>query len=298
MLVEKVKRLKERMKAVVLVHNYQPPDIQDLADYVGDSLELSKAAAATDAEVIIFCGVNFMAETAKILSPDKKVILPVEDATCPMADMITAEDLIKLKMKHVGVPVVSYVNTTADVKAQSDICCTSSNAIKIVNSIMEDTVVFTPDRNLADYVSTKVEKIIIPWQGFCPIHDVITKDDVEAKRREYPEALFIAHPECRPEVLKMADSVASTGQMFEVVEKSDRKVVIVGTEEGMVYPLKRRFAQIKFIPAKSNNHCKNMKKMTVEKVVAAMESGTPEIILEEEIINRARMALERMLNLS
>lgn len=295
---EIIKKLKSRINAVILSHNYQPPEIQDIADFTGDSLELSRKAAATDADVIVFCGVDFMAETAKILSPDKKVILPVMDATCPMADMITAEELREFKKEYPGSAVVTYVNTTADVKAESDICCTSSNAVKIVSSLKEDTVIFTPDENLADYVARNVNKKIIPWPGFCPIHVAIKAEEVIKTKKKYPDAVFMAHPECRREVLELADYVASTSGMFSVAEKESHRSFIVGTEEGLIYPLKKRFPDREFVPAAPGIICPNMKKMTIYKVIESMKNLSPEIELPESIIDKAYRALDRMLKIS
>ncbi|MFC2061655.1 quinolinate synthase NadA [Elusimicrobiota bacterium] len=296
--VKKIEELKKELNAVILVHNYQPAEIQDIADYSGDSLGLSEEAASTDADVIIFCGVDFMAETAKILSPDKTVILPVKEATCPMANMITAADLRKFKAEYPEAIVISYVNTTAEVKAESDICCTSANAVKVTSSVGENEVIFTPDKNLANYVSKHVNKRIIPWQGYCPVHDSITVEDIKKARELYPDAVFMAHPECRPEVLKFADHVVSTGGMFTVVEKDDSKSFIVGTEEGIIYPLKKKYPDKEFIPVRPGIVCVNMKKMTLDRVIESMEELSPEIEVPENIIEKASHALNRMLDIS
>ncbi len=296
--LEVINSLKKEIHAVILVHNYQPPEIQDIADFTGDSLELSRKAAATDRDVIIFCGVDFMAETAKVLSPDKKVILPEKGATCPMANMVTAGDLKDFKKSYPGVPVVTYVNTTADVKAESDICCTSGNAVKVVSSIKENNVIFIPDRNLGHYVSTKVDKNIILMPGFCYVHDSIRVDEVKKTLAMYPEAVFMAHPECSRDVLELANYVASTGGMFEVVKNDSSKVFLVGTEQGMIYPLKKQFPDREFIPVRKNIICNDMKKITIDKVIKSMQNLSPEINISKEIIGKASIALNRMLEVS
>jgi quinolinate synthase len=296
--IELINKLKKEVNATILVHNYQPPEIQDIADFKGDSLELSRKAAEAEADVIVFCGVDFMAETAKILSPDKKVILPVSDATCPMAKMITADGLREFKEKHPGAPVVTYVNTTADVKAESDICCTSSNAVKIVGSLKEKDIVFTPDKNLGHYVSTKSDKNIIPWPGYCPIHESLNVEDVQRAKEAHPGAKLMAHPECRAEVLELADYVASTGQMFDVAENDSSNEFIVGTEIGMVYALKERYPGKEFYPVSRWAICPNMKKMTLDKVIESLKTLSPEIQVPEETIKKASLALMRMLDMS
>ncbi len=294
------KQIREKLKkinGVLLVHNYQLPKIQDIADYTGDSLGLSRQAASTKAEVIIFCGVDFMAQTAKILSPKKKVILPVKDATCPMAEMITPEDLKKFKQEHPGTPVVSYVNTTARIKAESDICCTSSNAVKVVKSLDSKEIIFTPDKNLADYVRKNTDKKIISWNGFCPVHHGITPRMVREIKSKYPEAMFMAHPECRPEVLKMADHIASTGGMFDAARETKKKKIIVGTEEGMLYPLKKQFPGKEFITFRNRPVCKNMKKNTLRDVKSSIDSLKPQITIDDTVIEKAARALDRMLSI-
>ncbi|MFW6134109.1 MAG: quinolinate synthase NadA [Elusimicrobiota bacterium] len=294
----KVQKIKKKINAVILAHNYQPPEIQDAADYNGDSLGLSKKAASTDCDVIVFCGVDFMAETAKILSPEKKVILPVKKATCPMANMITAKQLIDFKSKYPGAPAVSYVNTTAQVKAQSDICCTSSNAVKIVKSLKENKVIFTPDKNLASYVEENVNKEIIAWDGFCYVHNSITKQDVLKAKKEYPDYVFMAHPECRGEVLEYADYAASTGQMFDIVEKEKKKNFIVGTEQGIIYPLKKRYPDRNFVPVRQNIVCRDMEKITLDDLIESMNKISPLIDIPEDIRIKAFKALDRMMKIS
>ncbi len=297
-LVKKIGILKEKLNAVILVHNYQNPEIQDIADFTGDSLGLSKKAASTRADVIVFCGVDFMAETAKILSPSKTVLNPAPDAGCPMADMITAQELMEFKKEYGPATVVSYVNTTAEVKAESDVCCTSSNAVKIVNSLEDDRVIFTPDRNLALYVHSKSNKEIIAWDGFCPVHDSIDVEKVKETMKKYPGAPLMAHPECRPEVLKLACYVVSTSGMFDVPLEDNSKEFVVGTEQGMIYPLSKKFPDRKFMPAADGIICPNMKKTTLEKILNCMENLTGQIELPPDIIKKASLSLEKMLDLS
>ncbi len=295
-----LENLKEKNNAVILAHNYQIPEVQDIADFCGDSLGLSRKAADTDKDVIVFCGVDFMAETAKILSPEKKVLLPVEDATCPMAEMITPREIRDIRKEYPGAAVVTYVNTTADVKAESDICCTSSNAVKVVNSLKEERVIFIPDRNLADYVSRHTEKEIIPWEGFCLVHDNLRKGDVEKAKSENPGAVFMAHPECRREVLELADFICSTGGMFDVVRKNEGKnKFLVGTEAGMIYPLKREFPDREFIPVSESMICSNMKKTNLEKVKKSLLSAEDSdgVQVPGEVLSSARKALYRMLEI-
>jgi len=296
--IKEIGILKEKLNAVILAHNYQNPEIQDIADFTGDSLELARKAASTRADTIVFCGVDFMAETAKILSPSKIVLNPATDATCPMADMITAQELREFKKENQPAVAVSYVNTSAVVKAESDLCCTSSNAVKIVNSLKDDRVVFTPDRNLAAYVQSKTQKEIIPWNGFCPVHEYIDAGKVRETMKKYPGAPLMAHPECRREVLDLAAYIVSTSGMFEVPTKDNSSEFIIGTEEGIIYPLSKKFSGIKFIPAASGTICPNMKKMTLEKILHCMENLTGQVEVPPDIIKKASLSLERMLKLS
>ena len=265
-IAQRVAQLKEERNAVILAHNYQIPEVQLLADFLGDSLGLSQEAAKTDADVIVFCGVHFMAQTAKLLSPDKTVLMPDPKAGCPMADMITAEQTRQFKAEHEGAPVVAYVNTTAEVKAESDICCTSSNAVKVVNSLDADTVLFIPDSNLADWVSKHTDKEVIAWGGYCPTHARISPETINFMREEHPDAVFVVHPEARPEVVAMADEVASTGGMVTFARETDATELIVGTEEGLVNRLQRENPDKTFyiVP---HTVCPNMKKTTAEKLV-------------------------------
>jgi len=294
---ERVAELKQQRNAVILVHNYQIPEVQDLADFLGDSLGLSQQAAATDADVIVFCGVHFMAQTAKLLSPDRTVLMPDPSAGCPMADMITPQQLRRFKAEHPGAPVVAYVNTTAEVKAESDICCTSANAVEVVESLDADTVLFIPDMHLADWVARHTDKQIIAWGGYCPTHVRISPATIEYMKQQYPDAVVIVHPEARHEVLDMADVVASTGGMVKFARETDAREIIVGTEEGMVYRLRRENPDKTFYVV-PHTVCPNMKKTTAAKVVASLENMQYEIDVAPDIAERARRAVERMLEVS
>ena len=282
----------------MLSHNYQPPEIQDLADLCGDSLELSIKAAQTDAEVIVFCGVHFMAETASILSPDKTVLLPREDAGCLMADMIEPEGLQIMIDKLPAMPVITYVNSTAAVKALSTICCTSANAIDVVNSLDADEVLMTPDRNLARYTAKHTPKKIHTWNGYCPIHDGLTANDVIKAKKKYPDAVFVAHPECRPEVLELADVIRSTSGMIRYAKESKSSSFIVGTEIGLIYPLKKENPDKAFYPASTKMLCQNMKKISLEDVARSLEFMEGEIKVPEDIRKPAFKAVQKMIDLS
>ncbi len=292
---DEILRLKEDRHAIILAHNYQTADVQDIADLTGDSLELSRAAATIDGDVIVFCGVDFMAETAAILSPEKTVLLPAQDACCPMADMITADELKLVKSRHPEAAVVCYVNTTAEVKAESDICCTSSNAVKVVNSLQEDKVIFVPDRNLGLYTQRFTNKEILPWEGFCSVHDQITPDDVHKAHNLHPGAIILVHPECRPEVIDLADHVASTSGIIRHVCNSSEKEFIIGTEVGILHRLTRECPTKKCYPLSQAAICTNMKKTDLIKVRNSLISLQPRITVPEEIAHRARCAIERML---
>ncbi len=294
-LVQKIKELKEARKAVVLAHNYQPPEIQDIADFVGDSLELSRQAAQARAEVIVFCGVHFMAETAAILSPEKTVLLPDLNAGCPMAEMIEPEDLLLLKQKHPNLPVVAYVNTTAKTKALVDICCTSANAVQIVNSLKAEEVIFVPDRYLAHYVSSFTSKKIHPWKGFCPTHALISPEEVKALKEAHPEAEVVVHPECLPEVVDLADKVASTTGICRYVAESRNREFIIGTEVGILHRLKKENPGKIFYPASEKAVCPNMKKITLEKLLITLEEMEPIVFVEEKIRIQALKAINQML---
>lgn len=291
--------LKEK-NAVLLVHNYQRDEIQDIADIAGDSLGLSQAAAATDADIIVFCGVHFMAESAAILSPYKKVLLPNIEAGCPMADMVTAQKLRETKKNYPNAAVVCYVNSTAEVKAESDICCTSSNVLKIVESLNDrEEILMVPDMNLAKYAQRFTQKTIIPWKGFCPIHhNFINKKDVQRAMKEHPEAVFIAHPECKPEVLDIAKHVASTSGILKFARECEHNEIIVGTEIGIGYRLRKDNPEKKFYFPSEEQICPNMKVTTLEDVLEALQEEKHHITVPEEIRVRANSALEKMLSAS
>ena len=295
---DKIKNLLKKRKAIMLAHNYQPPEIQDLADLCGDSLELSIKASQTDAEVILFCGVTFMAETASILSPHKTVLLPRKDAGCPMADMVTPEDL-KAKLAELPpMPVVTYVNSSASVKAISTICCTSANAVAVVNSLDADELMMVPDRNLAMYAALYSKKKIHFWDGYCPIHDGLTVEDVNAAKQKYPDAVFMAHPECPPDIIDMADAALSTSGMIRYAMESKSRSFIVGTEIGLLYPLKKANPDKFFYPASLNMECSDMKKITLEDIVRSLEFMEGEVRVPEDIQRPALKAVQRMIDLS
>ena len=295
--VARIRALKGEKRAVILAHNYQIGEVQDIADYTGDSLGLSQQAAATDAEVVVFCGVHFMAETAAILSPHKIVLLPDLKAGCPMADMITAQELRDWKAKYPGRPVVCYVNTTAEVKAESDVCCTSSNAVKVVNSIEDDEILFLPDKNLAAYVARQTRKKIVAWDGYCYVHNRIYASDVLTRKKMHSEAEVWVHPECRPEVIDLADRVLSTGQMVKAARETRAKEVIIGTEAGIIYRLRKENPAVAFYPVKDLALCSNMKKINLYKIWRALEDMTFKIVVPPEISGRARGAIEKMIQI-
>ena len=294
-MIEEIISLKKERHAVILAHNYQIPAVQDVADLVGDSLELSRAAASLDAEVIVFCGVDFMAETAAILSPQKKVVLPENGAWCPMAHMIAPDQLRDLKSQNPRAAVVCYVNSTAEVKAESDICCTSANGVQVVNSLPEKQVIFVPDRNLAAYVARYTDKEIIPWNGYCYVHDHFTPSEVEAARELHPLAEVLVHPECRPEVINLADYVYSTAGMGRHAKVSKAREFIIGTETGMIYRLKKENPEKEFYPLSEMAVCQNMKKTNLDKVLRALQTLEPRVSVPEEIAIRAKRSIERML---
>lgn len=282
----------------MLAHNYQPPEIQDLADLCGDSLELSIKASQTEAEVILFCGVHFMAETASILSPQKTVLLPRKDAGCPMADMIDPESLQGIIDKLPPMPVVTYVNSTAAVKALSTICCTSANVVQVVNSLDAEEVLLTPDKNLARFAADRSDKKIHIWEGYCPTHDLLRVQEVQAAKAAHPGAVFIAHPECRPEVQELADVILSTSGMIRYAKEADARAFILGTETGLLHPLKKANPDKEFYPASSRMVCPNMKKISVDDVVRSLESMSGEVKVPEEIRKPAFAAVRRMIDLS
>ena len=306
-LEERIRELKKKRNAIILVHNYQLPEVQDVADFRGDSLELSRMAAKTDAEVIVFCGVHFMAETASILCPDKKVIMPDVLAGCPMANMITAQDLIRLKKEHPKAVAVGYVNTSAEVKAELDYCCTSTNAVAVVNAIVKDSaaggsafggkeeIIFVPDKYLADYVSKQTQRKLIAWNGFCPTHAKILPEDIKRKRKFHPNALVMVHPECLPQVVALADAVLSTSKMCQFARETEAKEMIIGTEVGLIYRLKQDNPTKEFYPVSERAVCPNMKRATQEKIVWALEELKEEVRVSDDIRLRARKAIGRML---
>jgi len=299
-LVRKIKELKKKRNAIILAHNYQLPEVQDIADFRGDSLELSRIAAKTDAQVIVFCGVYFMAETASILSPEKKVIMPDTSAGCPMANMMNAQDLRKLKQEHPQAVVVGYVNTSAEVKAELDYCCTSTNAVAVVNAITKDSegkreIIFVPDKYLADYVSKKTGRKLISWHGFCPTHVKILPEDVKREKKFHPKAKVMVHPECLSSVVALADAALSTSQMSKYARENPAKEFIVGTEIGLIYRLKQDNPDKEFYPASERAVCPNMKRTTQEKVLWALEELKEEVRVPEDIRKKARLAIDRML---
>ena len=295
-LVDKIMEWKERRNAVILAHNYQLGEVQDIADFTGDSLELSRKATKIDAEVIVFCGVHFMAETAYILSPDKIVLLPDTNAGCPMADMITGDELREEKKKHPEATVVCYVNSTAEVKAESDVCCTSSNAVRVVNSLSESKeIIFVPDQYLGHYVAKKTQKNINLYPGYCPTHGRILLNDVLNLREAYPKALLIVHPECRPDVIEFADEVLSTGGMIKYCQESEKREVIVGTEMGIIYRLKKENPGKMFIPVSEQAICPNMKLITLEKILWSLKEMQCLVKVSENIRQRAEEAVNKML---
>ncbi len=297
-MLKEIVSLKKERNAVIVAHNYQLGEIQELADFTGDSLELAQLAAKTDAEVIVFCGVHFMAETASILCPDKKILLPEPRAGCPMADMVTTTKLQEMKKEHPGARVVSYVNTTAEVKASTHICCTSANAVKVVNSLPEeDEIIFVPDKYLGQYIISQTGRPMHLWPGYCPTHARITKEDVLKMKKEYPQAKVMVHPECRPEVAALADRVLSTGGMCRYARESDARQIIVGTEIGIIYRLKKESPQKAFIPLSEQAVCPNMKMIRPYKVLNSLRNLEPEVKVAPDIRVKAVVAVERMLNI-
>jgi quinolinate synthase len=293
---QQIRDLLKKRNAVLLAHNYMRDEVQEIADITGDSLGLSMEAAKTAADVIVFCGVHFMAESAAIISPQKKVLLPRPDAGCPMADMVTAKELEALKARYPGVPVVTYVNSSAEVKACSDICCTSANAIKVVKSLKEDRLIFVPDRNLGRWIAQFVpEKEFIFWEGFCPTHERMTVEAVLQKKAEHPDALFICHPESAPEVTALSDYACSTSAMYDYCRTSPATKFIIGTEAGILYKLRVENPGKEFILASPALFCPNMKLTSLEDVLISLQTLSPVVGVPEDIRLRARLALDRML---
>jgi len=297
-LEKKINELKKKHNAVILAHNYQLPEVQDVADYRGDSLELSRIAAKTEADVIVFCGVHFMAETASILCLDKKVIVPDINAGCPMANMLTTKDLKKLKLEHPKAVTIGYVNTSAQVKAELDVCCTSTNAIAVVNAFKDaEEIIFVPDKYLADYVVKKTGRKLISWNGFCPTHLKILPQDIQREKHFHPHAKVMVHPECLPAVVAMADAVLSTSQMGKFAKETEAGEMIVGTEVGLIYRLKKDNPSKEFYPASEAAICPNMKRTTQEKILWALEELKEEVKVSSEIRSRAKQAIDKMLEI-
>ncbi|UFS71814.1 quinolinate synthase NadA [Geomonas sp. RF6] len=290
-----IRALLKQRNAVLLAHNYMRDEVQEIADITGDSLALSIEAAATDADVIVFCGVHFMAESASILAPEKTVLLPRLDAGCPMADMVDAESLRKMKAEHPGVPVVTYVNSSAAVKAETDICCTSANAVKVVQSLPEKELIFTPDRNLGRFVSKFTDKKFHLWEGYCPTHERLKPEAVLALKEQYPDAPFVCHPECNPAVSALADHVCSTTGMYSYVTENPAKRFIIGTEAGILWRMKRENPEKEFILASPALVCPNMKLTSLEDILEALQTMKPVVKVPEEIRIPAKRALDRML---
>ena len=294
-IINEIMRLKKQKNAVILVHNYQRPEIQDIADFTGDSLELSQQAARTTADVIVFCGVHFMAETAYIINPKRTVLLPDVESGCPMADMITVEALLARKKELPGVTVVCYVNSTAAVKAESDICCTSGNAVKVVQSLGDEDILFVPDQYLGQWVAEKTGHKMHLWPGYCPTHMKILADDILRLKKQHPDYVAMVHPECRPEAKAAADEVLSTGGMIRYAHASNAPGFIIGTEIGIMHRLQKENPGKYFIPVTDKGVCPNMKRITLEKVLWSMQDMKYQIIVPEDIRVRALSAVERML---
>jgi quinolinate synthase len=296
LVIKNIKELKKERNATIVAHYYQVDDVQEIADVVGDSYALSKFCAASDYEVVVFCGVHFMAESAKILSPNKTVLLPERDAGCPMAEMVDAEGLRRFKEQHRGAAVVCYINSTAEVKAECDICCTSSNAVNIIKSIEQKDIIFAPDQNLANYIAQMVpEKNIIPWTGYCITHHRLTKEDAEKAKEAHPDALLLVHPECRNEVVKTADFVGSTKQIIDFAAQSEEKKFIIGTEMGVLFTLRKNNPDKTFYLLSTGLICPNMKRTSLKSVFDSLKEMKYVIELDEQIRKKALKSLERML---
>ncbi len=296
-IIKRILELKKERNAVILSHNYQRGEVQDIADFVGDSLELSQKAATTDADVIVFCGVHFMAETASILNPNKTVLLPDAGAGCPMANMINSIQLRERKKELPGYTVVTYINSTAAVKAESDYCCTSANGVKVVNTIKNDKILFVPDQYLGDFISKKTGKKMELWPGYCPTHVKIQPEDIIQQKKAHPKAKVVVHPECKPEVIALADEALSTSGMIRYAAREDVKELIVGTEVEILHRLYKENPGKKFYPASTQAVCPNMKKITLEKMLASLEMMMPVVKVPEEIRLRAKASVDRMLEI-
>ncbi len=296
--VQEILALKKERNAILLAHNYQPGIIQDIADLTGDSLELSRKAQETDADVIVFCGVHFMAETAAVLNPEKTVLLPNPAAGCAMADMITAQDVRRIRQEFPGVPIVTYVNSTAEVKAESTICCTSANVTRVVASFTHEKALYLiPDQNLALYAARHTDKTIHFWKGYCPVHHRLTASMVQEAKAAHPEALFLAHPECRPEVLDLADEITSTSGMLRYVRQSSHDSFLIGTETGILHPLRRDNPTKTFYPVSPHMVCPDMKRTSLDDILRSLKTLTPQVRVPEDIRVKALQAVERMLQI-
>jgi quinolinate synthase len=294
---QKIRDLAKAKKAIILAHNYQSAPIQDVSDLCGDSLEMSIKASATDADIIICCGVRFMAETAAILCPDKIVLMPNPEAGCPMADMVTPEALVRRKGDLGGIPVITYVNSSAAVKAVSDICCTSANVIKVVNALKEKEVLMTPDRNLARYAAANTDKKIHLWDGYCPFHNDLSVEAVKASKAAHPKALFVVHPECRPDVLELADSIQSTSGMIRFAGESSADQFILGTEIGLIHAISKALPEKKFFPVSDQLVCPDMKKTQLQDIWNCLEKMSGRVVVEEAIRIKAMNAVKKMINI-
>ena len=297
-LKEKIARLKDELRAVIVAHNYQRPEVQDIADFVGDSLELSRRCTEVDARTIVFCGVRFMAETAAILNPDRTVLLSEGSAGCPLADMINADELTAWKQRHPEASVACYINSSAEIKAESDICCTSANSDKVVNSITNDNIIFIPDQNLGYYTATKTKKNIIIYPGFCYVHHRLRSEQVKLAKQLHPDAQILVHPECRPEVIALADAALSTSQMLRYVKASSHRSFIIGTEEGILHRLRLENPGKSFYLVTNSQICIDMKKTTLETVAQTMEFKQNIVTVPEEVRLKAKQAVDRMLTVS
>jgi quinolinate synthase len=295
---KKIAGLKKELGAVIVAHNYQRPEVQDIADFTGDSLELARRCVEVDARTIVFCGVRFMAETAAILNPTRPVLLSEGSAGCPLADMITVDDLRQWKSRYPRAAVVAYVNSSAEVKAESDICCTSANGVKVVESVPNNDILFVPDQNLGHFISTQTKKNIILYPGFCYVHHRITPEQVKLAKRRHPDAQVLVHPECRPEVVALADAALSTSQMLRYAQASSHNSFIIGTEEGLLYGLRKQNPEKSFYLISSGQICTDMKKTTLETLARTMELRQNIVTVPEEIRLKAKQAVDRMLAVS
>ena len=295
---ERIDGLKKSLNAVLVAHNYQRPEVQDIADITGDSLELARRCTEVDADVIVFAGVHFMAESAYILNPERTVLLTEKDAGCPMADMITADDLLEWKQRYPDAAVVSYVNSSAAVKALSDACCTSANGVQVVQSMSQEEILFVPDWNLGHYISTKTDKRMILYPGFCPPHQRLIPRHIDLAREQHPDGVVLVHPECSPEVIEKADAALSTSQMIRYAGESEAKTFLIGTEMGHLHPLRKANPDKTFYPLSEGMVCPNMKKTTLESVVRTMEERQNAVTVPEDIRVKAKLALDRMLEVT